>query len=253
MGKFDGILLASDLDGTLLCSGKLSEENLKAVIYFMDNGGLFTTATGRSPEFISEMGIPANAPLITSNGSVICDFKTHEVIKRYECPEQAMMVAKETAQRGNIHKIDFFTQRGVFGFNRPFGDDFYNFDETLNKAVLMFDTEEKALEAKADLRKRYGNYLTFERSWTWGLEVISVSAGKGNCLKEIKKLTGATTTIGVGDWENDESLLRAADISYAPESGHPDIKAIADYVTVPCNEHVIAAIVKELDEKGTDL
>ena len=48
MGIFDGYLLVSDMDGTLLNSkGKLSEENKRAIEYFVDNGGQFTLATGR--------------------------------------------------------------------------------------------------------------------------------------------------------------------------------------------------------------
>ena len=39
MGKFDGMLLASDFDGTLYYNGNISEENLKDIKYFQDNGG----------------------------------------------------------------------------------------------------------------------------------------------------------------------------------------------------------------------
>lgn len=53
MGIFDGYLLVSDMDGTLLNSnGKLSEENKKAIEYFVDNGGQFTLATGRMLPYI---------------------------------------------------------------------------------------------------------------------------------------------------------------------------------------------------------
>jgi len=46
--KFEGLMLVSDLDGTLLNSKlEVSEENIKAVSYFVDNGGIFTIATGR--------------------------------------------------------------------------------------------------------------------------------------------------------------------------------------------------------------
>jgi hydroxymethylpyrimidine pyrophosphatase-like HAD family hydrolase len=49
MGKFDGILLLSDLDGTLLSGTRvISPENLEALRYFMAEGGRFSVATGRS-------------------------------------------------------------------------------------------------------------------------------------------------------------------------------------------------------------
>ena len=49
MKIFEGCLLVSDLDGSFFGSGtSLPQRNLDAVRYFMDNGGLFTIATGRS-------------------------------------------------------------------------------------------------------------------------------------------------------------------------------------------------------------
>ena len=46
MGKFDGILLCTDLDDTLLTTDKrVSDENSKAIEYFKSEGGLFTFAT----------------------------------------------------------------------------------------------------------------------------------------------------------------------------------------------------------------
>lgn len=42
MGKFDGLLLLSDLDGTLLGADRcISRANSDAVRYFTQNGGLF--------------------------------------------------------------------------------------------------------------------------------------------------------------------------------------------------------------------
>ena len=49
MGIFDGILILSDLDGTLLnSSAEISQRNIDTVKYFMDNGGKFSFATGRN-------------------------------------------------------------------------------------------------------------------------------------------------------------------------------------------------------------
>ena len=50
MSKFDGILLISDIDGTLTYNEKLSDENADAIRYFQKNGGFFSIATGRQPD-----------------------------------------------------------------------------------------------------------------------------------------------------------------------------------------------------------
>ena len=50
MGRFDGILMVSDLDGTLLCTDKsISARNLEAISHFEAEGGLFSFVTGRPP------------------------------------------------------------------------------------------------------------------------------------------------------------------------------------------------------------
>ena len=50
MGKFDKILICTDLDGTLLKNDKtISKENYDAIEYFKKEGGLFTFVTGRVP------------------------------------------------------------------------------------------------------------------------------------------------------------------------------------------------------------
>ena len=50
MNKFEGIMICTDLDGTLLSDKHtISPENLDAIEYFKANGGKFTFITGRVP------------------------------------------------------------------------------------------------------------------------------------------------------------------------------------------------------------
>ena len=76
MGIFDGILLCTDLDGTLLKNdGSISSENLEAIEYFKREGGAFTFVTGR-PHYIAhdicEM-IKPNVPFGCLNGGGVYD------------------------------------------------------------------------------------------------------------------------------------------------------------------------------------
>ena len=78
MGRYDGILIASDLDGTFL--GKKSrvvQENVDAVRAFCAQGGLFTFATGRHHGHILQ-ALPCtrelcNIPVIFANGGYLYD------------------------------------------------------------------------------------------------------------------------------------------------------------------------------------
>ena len=58
MGKFDGVLICSDIDGTLTDScGKISTENCRAIEYFQSEGGMFTVSTGRYHNFIEKFPV----------------------------------------------------------------------------------------------------------------------------------------------------------------------------------------------------
>ena len=72
MKKFSNILICTDLDGTLLDDEKrISDENIKAIEYFKDNGGYFTFVTGRMPFFVKNIyvKIRPNAPFGCSNSN----------------------------------------------------------------------------------------------------------------------------------------------------------------------------------------
>ena len=79
MGKFDGVLIASDYDNTIVYTedslrGKggippVSPENRAAMEYFMAQGGTFCVSTGRAlPSFAAlKDGIPMNGPTVLFN------------------------------------------------------------------------------------------------------------------------------------------------------------------------------------------
>ena len=82
MGKFDGVLLASDYDGTLYDSrGIITEEVRRAIRYFTDNGGCFTVSTGRSKQgFHAYSPDYINAPVRLANGAMAYDYANDETV-----------------------------------------------------------------------------------------------------------------------------------------------------------------------------
>ena len=92
MGKFDGILLCTDLDGTLYSDDKtVSRENLDAIEYFKSEGGLFTFITGRPPVTAVDIckTIHPNAPYGCFNGGAIFDPAKNEYLWSMDLPRDA--------------------------------------------------------------------------------------------------------------------------------------------------------------------
>ncbi len=76
MKKFEGMILACDMDGTLLDNNRqISTRNQQALCYFTQEGGRFSLATGRAPQAIERYipQLPFNAPYSLLNGSLILD------------------------------------------------------------------------------------------------------------------------------------------------------------------------------------
>ena len=108
MGHFDGYLLVSDMDGTLLNSkGKLSEENKRAIEYFVDNGGQFTLATGRMLPSVKRHihKLKVTLPVIMYNGTKIYDFSNDEVIYEKFLEEERKEISGRTAPAPAHHPL----------------------------------------------------------------------------------------------------------------------------------------------------
>lgn len=245
--KYDGILIASDVDGTLARGTDISKENLEAIRYFTENGGLFTLSTGRAYRYVMEHFsrlIPFNAPLIVVNGTQIADPETGEILWQGEMPEsfkEALRVAKEACPDLSVY------------VHTPTGETVTSFDPsdyaegTFLKIVFVADSEDKAKQLKKTLEPLFPEY-EMGHSWNVSLELNSSAAGKGRAVQFVKQLTGAKTVIGVGDYGNDFSLLSDADIGIAVGNALPELKEVADFVTVPMEQHAIAHIIYHLEE-----
>ena len=89
------------------------------------------------------------------------------------------------------------------------------------------------------------------KSGTTGVEFISPSGGKGACISYLRSYFGDAvhTVIAAGDFENDLSMLRAADRSFAPSNACPAVLNEADTVLCSCSEGAVGALIELLDRE----
>lgn len=123
-----------------------------------------------------------------------------------------------------------------------------------HKVIFVFETEEMTLRAKERARKQFPD-RTFERSWPCGLELLPPGSGKGGAVRRLREILAregrpVKKVICAGDYENDASMLREADIGYATANATKECLAAADRITVSCDEHAIAVIIREMEEKS---
>ena len=121
MGKFTGVLLASDFDNTLLYTEEalragapvppLPERNREALAYFMAQGGRFAVSTGRALAAFMKYAelVPMNAPGVVCNGAALYDFETGEYL-------ETALLDKTALERGQAI-LDHFPEAAVEAYH----------------------------------------------------------------------------------------------------------------------------------------
>ncbi len=251
MGKFQGFLLCSDLDGTFWGQGA-EVENQKAVEYFIENGGRFSFATGRTVDFIREKPFFSivNAPTCLFNGAVVYDFAKGKILRERHldytvrefldavrdqlCDIQKLVLYRDIHDGGTMYfDIDSLPEDVL--------------DLNCLKLLCVFESHERTLDFKRYCRSHpYFKDTYLSRSWGHGLEFNPKDGTKGDALCFIKETLGdIKVSVGIGDYDNDETLVQRADIGVAVENAVDEVKEAATWQV----GHFSKCAVKELIEK----
>lgn len=247
MGKFDKILLLSDIDGTLTDrEQKLPQSNLEAIQYFKANGGTFTIATGRLHDYFRERGFDKliNAPCVLLNGAGIYDFKTNSYLKLCSFNDDYKKTVEYAMSIGGYRFIHYLYKNG--------GIDSRDIDyipDNPCKFVAVFDDEKAAVNMCNALQQKYSDRYNIFRSWDTGVEVLPKGADKGSALEYLKQeLCGIDITAAIGDYENDITLIERADVSFATGNAIDVLKSKADYIVCDHSNGAVKEMIDILDK-----
>ena len=267
MGKFDGILMCTDLDGTFLRNDKsISEENLAAIRYFSAEGGLFTFVTGRIPnmaEYIYD-AVGTGVPVGCFNGAAIYDFAKKKFLWHTTLPHSVMELVKyveehvkDVGVQVNVLERAWYCRdnEAMIEFRKITGQphlvcDYDQIDEPIAK-VIFGHVDSAKIELIRDLLAAHPRAAEFDyiRSETTLFEILPHGVSKGGVLLKLAEVLGIdpARTVAVGDYDNDVSMIRAAGVGIAVSNACDKAKAVADLITVSNEEHAIARIISDLD------
>lgn len=253
MNRFDGILICSDIDGTLAFRRDVPAKNLDAIAYFQSRGGRFTVATGRNFRYLHRLpAVKVNAPIITENGARIFDPELGRTL--WEFPLDSSVILLEWIDAQQVPKVCLgFTDEYVEGVSGSVLEAVlsHKTGELLQVICGWFATEEETMAFRDKARKTFGMRYEICRSWSHGVEFISPLGGKGNSLRCLKTILApqVKTVIAVGDFENDAPLLRCADRGFAPANACPETLGEAEAVLCRFEEGAVADLIERLDRE----
>ena len=267
MGRFDGILITTDLDGTLLSNDKtVSRENLDAIEYFKSEGGFFTFITGRMPSYVGDIvdTVKPNAPFGCINGGGLYDHEKKKYLLTTPLDPEALILARHITesipeigvQLSGFDKVYFARDNAAMEHFRAVTG-IPNLTCTLDgigcemAKILFGDLREDNIDLCARLLSEHplAPRFDFIRSELTLYEILPKGVNKGAVLKPLSKLLGTDIghTVAVGDYENDIGMVKAAGVGIAVSNARPALKAIADHITVSNEESAIARIVEDIE------
>ncbi|SMC55881.1 hypothetical protein SAMN02745168_1513 [Papillibacter cinnamivorans DSM 12816] len=265
MGKFDGVLLASDFDDTLLNSNlEVSRENRDAIRYFMERGGRFSIATGRAHRAIAGLAktIPMNAPAVLSNGSEVYDFREDKYLLRTYLPSSALEDCLEMMKAVPEIGFEVYHNDGIYAVNpneitemhmRRVGAEY-----ALSKpqeiprpwSKVIFQQKTAVLErVEAYYKTRWPDKYEIIFSNRFLLELTEKNSNKGKMVLFIANRLQIDNAhiYCIGDNKNDIPMLEISAIPFAPSNAAEAVKAMGARVVGSSDEHCIRDIVTILD------
>lgn len=269
-------LCVCDLDGTLLSSeNKISEADLKALLYLQHEGIPVTIATGRSQlqirEYVSRLEV--TVPIIGCNGGIICTPYDEQMLKvQYMPAKRARAISEYCAQ----NKLDYLMYTSKFVCYTPESrriDGYRRYNATMEYSSEAYKAFHVPLHSIAELPEdgyedvikilvlgdtpmlRYiedrfnaDSTLTIVSSGHGLIDIMADCTSKGDAVLWLANYLGISSeeVIVFGDSPNDESMFKVAGGCVAMENAVESIKKLASYVTLSNDESGISHAITKI-------
>ena len=279
MGRFDGVLLASDFDNTLIYTEEalirgepvppLPERNRQALEHFMAEGGRFAVSTGRAlAAFVKYADqVPMNAPGVVCNGAAIYDFAKGEYLVTALLDERARERGQQVLEAFPQAAVEAYHIDNVIHAIHP--NEITRHHEHLTKvgvteAPSLLDVPlplgKLLFEADHETLLKIRDFLT-DRGWGGDYELIfsgqsllemtAKGANKGGMVRRLAELLGIPRehVYCVGDEANDLPMLQWAAEGFAPANCIPAVRESGATIVSHALDGALADVVEILEKK----
>ncbi|MEV4612216.1 HAD family hydrolase [Kitasatospora sp. NPDC049258] len=261
-------LIATDLDGTLLCAGGSVSERTAAALREAERAGIRVVfVTGRPPRWMTQLSahIGGHGVAICSNGGAVVDVRRGELLESFPL-RVADAQAVVTALRAELPGTAFaFEYPGGFAREPGYELRMWGSDEDHpvapaeqllgdGRVAGLFKLLAKHPELDPDVflaraRVVAGGLAEITRSSPVALlEISAPGVTKASTLARWCAEQGIdrSEVVAFGDMPNDLEMLAWAGRSYAVANAHPEVLAAVAQHTVGNDEDGVAAVIETL-------
>lgn len=273
--SMEGILIASDLDGTLLQDDKtISDTDKAAIRRFREAGGTFTVATGRSiptvAPYLEELRL--DVPVALYNGAMIYDPVSKKTIWETALPEEAKKAVSHIYEAfGETVGIEVLDDHALYvvvyndfihlhlndgGYFVP--HEWCGIEDVMPKQWLkvMFAAEKDQVGAlQRELENLNIQGVRIVHSAERLVEIVPADANKGSALKRLCSEIGIPLekTVAIGDFYNDLEMIETAGFGIAVSNACRDVKAAASLVVSSNGQNGVAEAIEYVMENKKKL
>lgn len=261
-------VLVLDIDGTLNNTQKeITPKTKRAIRQAQNEGVIIVIASGRPTlgmlHVAEELELSKyGGYLLSFNGGKITDCTTNEIIYEKNLPEGIVSEIYDISKEFGV-KIITYSATGVIT-EQP-DDEFIEIECRINrisvekvdsfKDYVTFPIPKCLIVGEGDyiariepiVKARLGDRLNVFRSEPFFLEIMPQNIDKSYSLGKLLEHLGLTKDemIACGDGFNDISMIRFAGLGVAMENAQPQVKEVADYITLSNNDDGIAQVIEK--------
>ncbi len=272
MKKFKNILIASDIDGTILWDyAYINPRNFEKLRYFCENGGHFALSTGRSHRDVFIVAHPlkeyVNMPCILCNGAYLYDHGSDEILHPFYLDPRPLIEAfrsvkeqfpdigmRATAVQGFLCPeedgiaIQFLKKSGLDHLTTVLPLQRFA-EQKIFKAVFTSADTQRLLCVQEELRKNLGDIYDVLLSGKTILEILPKGVSKKTQFPYLKTIYPGTELWCIGDFYNDLEMLSGADVAVCPENAVDEIKQICRLQVCHCKDGAVADMIDEIEKR----